>query len=510
MLGRTKSTMGGTGRGRSNSNATSMRSARPDAAFETIGEDEVRQPTPQVSSPPPVDDEGFSVAPADRHRNPWEDPNELVPTPAKGMSATPPGPNATIFAQTFNSSPDASQDVLSSSSSSQNNPPRLNLAMTQQPIEESEEERQIALQKMQQTLAMPAQQPSRRGTVARGRRDVRNTMFGGVSDDGLSKAPLAEMGNGSPFPMPTTNGNGQGVERPQQVARQSSMSSVTSNNPFDSPGLAAGLSPSTMATASEPGLRASITETINVIMRNAEILRVQINGEIYLSLRLPSVSQSAGPIHIRLTQFEQLEKIAPNPAFLAQVPNRPGEYFLNSEVLATATQRGSTKGTLLFKYQVHVPAGKESPAAPLILEPAFMCKEGDTRLILSYRVNPDSPLSSATLTNLSFLAAFTPGVHVSNVQAKPAGGIWSPSTRRMTWNVDEMTGTEGKIIARFTTEPGEAMVPQAVQASWAVEGVLGSGIGMEVVDGELEGGWTFEEVRKGVTTGKYLAEPIIN
>ena len=487
-----------------------MRSARPDAAFETIGEDDLRQQAPQVASPPPVDDEGFSVAPADRHRNPWEDPNELVPTPAKGMSASPPGPNATAFAQTFNSSPEVSQDNLSSSSSSQNNPPRLNLAMTQQPIQESEEERQIALQKMQQTLAMPPQQSSRRGTTARGRRDVRNTMFGGGSDDGLSKGALAEMGNGSAFPMPPTNGNGHGVERPQQVARQSSMSSVTSNNPFDSPVLAAGLSPSTMATASEPGLRASITETINVIMRNAEILRLQINGEVYLSLRLPSASQSAGPIHIRLTQFEQLEKIAPNPAFLAQVPDRPGEYFLNSEILATATQRGSTKGTLLFKYQVHVPAGKERPAAPLILEPAFMCKEGETRMILSYRVNPDSPLSSASITNLSFLAAFTPGVNVSNVQAKPAGGIWSPATRRMTWNVDEMSGTDGKIIAKFTTEPGEAMTPQAVQASWAVEGVLGSGIGLEVVDGALEGGWTFEEVRKGVTTGKYLAEPIIN
>ncbi len=523
MLGRTKSTIGGPARGRSASAATSVRSGRPDGAFEAVGEEDVW--LPPRPAPPPVDEEGFSVAPADRHRNPWEDPNELVPIPAQSPGVMTPSaapPTGAAFAQTFNSSPDGSQDNLSSSTSSQHNAPRLNLAMTQQPIQESEEERQTALQKMQQTLAMPPQQPSRRGTVTRGRRDVRNTMFGGASEDGSTMVGSTGMPTPrSPEPMgdalapplraPSTNGGYMnGIDRPQQITRQSSMSSVTSNNPFDSPGLAAGLSPSVMATAGEPGLRASITETVNVIMRSSEIQRVQITGEIHLSLRLSSMSQTGGPIHIRLTSFEQLEKIAPNPAFLAQVPDKPGEYFLNSEVLSTATQKGSAKGTLLFKYQVHVSPGKERTVAPLMLEPAFLCKDGETRMILNYRVNPDSALSSANISNLSFLATFSPGVNVSNVQAKPAGGVWSPSTRRMTWNINEMTGTEGKIIAKLTTEPGGPMGPQGVQASWAIEGVLCSGLGMEVVGGELEGGWRFEEVRRGVTTGKYLAEPVIN
>jgi hypothetical protein len=67
----------------------------------------------------------------------------------------------------------------------------------------------------------------------------------------------------------------------------------------------------------------------------------------------------------------------------------------------------------------------------------------------------------------------------------------------------------GKLIARFTTEPGEAMSTQGVQASWALEGSLVSGLGLEVVSGEIEGdGWKFAEVKKGVTTGKYLAEPV--
>lgn len=78
------------------------------------------------------------------------------------------------------------------------------------------------------------------------------------------------------------------------------------------------------------------------------------------------------------------------------------------------------------------------------------------------------------------------------------------------------TDGSGKIIAKFTSEPGqEALVPQGVQMSWAVEGSLLSGLGLEVVDttgGELEGNrhWAFEEIRKSTTTGKYFAEPVVS
>lgn len=79
-------------------------------------------------------------------------------------------------------------------------------------------------------------------------------------------------------------------------------------------------------------------------------------------------------------------------------------------------------------------------------------------------------------------------------------------------------GEKGKIIAKFTSESGqEALVPQVVQMSWAVEGSLISGLGLEVVNGggggELEGEadrWVFEEIRKSTTTGKYLAEPVVS
>jgi hypothetical protein len=394
--------------------------------------------------------------------------------------------------------------------------------MAPKPIQETEEERQAALQKMQQALQLPPSQPSRRSTIARGRRDVRNTMFAGAGDDpvaafgGLGKVTrpsVAETLNeeaGFPFNSTTETSNRDG-ERPV-VLRQGSMNSIGSRNPFETPALGAGLPSAAVPPAiSASGLRASLVETVNAITRNGEVQRLQINGEVHLSLR-KSADTATGPIHIRLISFEQLEKIAPNPAYLAQVPDKPGEYFLNAEVLAGVTSEGPSKGTLLFKYQVHVPPGQESALLPLVLDPAFMCKDGETRMILNYHVNTASPvyqaLSSATFHDLSLLAAFGPGPSVSNVQAKPPGGIWSPANRRMKWELNDFSGTEGKIIARFTTEPGEPMLPQGVQASWALEGILGSGLDIEVVGGEIEGHeWKFEEVKKGLTTGKYLAEP---
>jgi hypothetical protein len=281
-----------------------------------------------------------------------------------------------------------------------------------------------------------------------------------------------------------------------------STSSVGSNNPFDSPGLSGGLATSFLPDAA-PGLRATMVETVNAIVRGGQVTRLQINGEIHLSLKTSS-SSSQGPIHIRIADFERLEKIAPNPAFLAQVPEKPGEYFLNAEILAGAPNAG--KGTLLFRYQVHVPPGQEMSALPVLLEPAFRCSDGETRMILNYKRNPNSSIH-ANLSNVTLVAAFAPGPNVSNVQAKPAGGVWSPSSRQMKWTLGNVS-EDGKVIAKFISDPGAALSPQGVQASWGVEDVLCSGIDLGVVHGGLETSLDLAEVKKGVTTGKYFVEVV--
>lgn len=512
MLGR-KSTIGPS-RGRSNSNATSTRSGRGDrdAGFSQV-EEEASEPPRSARSNALVDEEGFSVAPADRHRSPWDEPDDSIP----GTILAPSAPGSTAndrFNQPFASPPaESAEELTGPIQSPQPVQPKLNLALATAPIQESEEERLAALEKMQQKLQLqPPQQPSRRQTIARGRRDVRNTMFGGLDDSPSSGSvtpnvitPTTTTNLGNPLEQPpVASPDAANGSRPPQQSRQASVSSVNSSNPFDSPGLGGGFA-STFVPETEPGLRATMLETINVIIRDGHVTRLQINGEIHLSLRLsPEIPSAQGPIHIRIGDFEKLEKIAPNPSFLAQVPDKPGEYFLNAEVLASSVSNG--KGMLLFRYQVHVPAGQELATLPLQLEPAFRCSDGETRMILNYKRNGSSALKTQSkISNCSIQAAFGPGPAVSNVQAKPMGGVWSPSARQMKWTLGDVT-EDGKVIAKFVSEPGQPLSPSSVQASWSAEGALISDIDLGVVHGALETGLDFSEVKKGVATGKYVVE----
>lgn len=350
MLGRSK-----TQSTRKRSDSASITSREPE--FESLPEEQ-----------PPIDNEGFSVPPPDRHRTLWDEPEDAVTTP------------------------------------------KLDLGLKAAPIEETEESKSAAMKKVQQSLQMPSA-PSRRSTIGRGRRDVRNTVF----SPALDLTP--------PVPGSTS------------VAR------------------------------------AVIAEAINVILRGGAVQRLQINGEIHVE------SPPSGPVHIRIDRFERLEKIAPNPQYLTQVPDTPGEYELDTDSLAS-------RNALLFKYQVHT---DNDTALPLMLEPAFLVKNGETRMILNY--------NAARSLAVTITASFQPGPAVANVQAKPAGGAWSSATRTITWDLGEISGP-GKIIAKFTTD-GE-LQPGNISASWKTDGLL-SDINVNL-----------DEVQKKTTTGKYLAEPVFN
>lgn len=374
--------------------------------------------------------------------------------------------------------------------------PKLNLSLAPLPIQETEEERQAALQKMQsKLLAGGPQAPTRRSTIARGRRDVRNTTFMQAGDD----VPLA-------LAMGGLRSNSV-QEEPSQTESPAATSPIPSLNPFETPALgtlspfATGQAPiRTPATGS--GLRATITETVNAITKSGVVQRAMITGEISLTLGLDSNLPPPGPIHLRLTAFEQLEKVAPNPALLAQVPDRPGEYLLNSEVLA------SRAGQILLKYQLHIQPGKESEYVPLEVQPSWRCKDGEARLVMPYIANTSGKLwsQSGAVTDISFTAGLQ-GPAVTGVQAKPPGGTWSPTNRKIVWHVPNLDSntSEGKVIARFITEQGEVARPEPVAIKWHADGVLSSLIGIETVT--TEGAqWVFEEVKKAVGSGKYLAE----
>ncbi|WOO84703.1 SH3-containing GRB2-like protein 3-interacting protein 1 [Vanrija pseudolonga] len=602
---------------------------------------------------PPVDSEGYSIAPADRHRNPWEDPNDLIPTPASGKGLSAAGgvalPSAILAADQRNA-----QDNQSSTGGSIggfDGAPRLNLALAPNVIQESEEERQAALAKMQQTLQMAPQAPTRRGTVARGRREVRNTIQASTKENGpipqQHVKALAQMGEDEER-LADTKARLTGAEPTSQLSapimdrRRPSLSSVNSStNPFESPSVTPGVlqkesafgaspavnhatdspasgapphaavaangagfgtaavvgagalaagavgavgaaavtahadnsisgaplssepesltsppvpsgieqaksplsvptspvtatshvaSPSTAVTSPinaltphtiAPGLNASLIETVHAWTQKLASQRTVISGEIHVSL-LASASraqpQSGSALHIRLTDFDALESIAPNPAFLAQVPDRPGEYYLNTDAVAQATgspEEGSkSAGPVLFKYHVLVPAGQETAVAPLVLNPAFQVKDGETRMILQYR----SAANAGTISNFRLSAHFPAEPAITSTQSKPLSGSWDSedgsTDRRITWTPPQtQAGAEGKIIARFITGATNRIPPSSVDAQFVLPDHLLSGIGIEVVSDSpaAVAGWgAFDNVSRATVSGKYVGGIVLN
>ena len=243
------------------------------------------------------------------------------------------------------------------------------------------------------------------------------------------------------------------------------------------------------------------SETVNVLLKGGEVTRVMIAGEISLSHR---PSASGAPVRIKISHFEQFEKAAPNAAFLAPLPDAPGEYLV-SPALAGA---GSTATVL--KYQLHVPLGAESSFVPLLVRASWKCEAGLSRVIVHYEPNPVAKLAAAApnpfgedeLAALEDLAFQVPvSCPVSTFQAKPTA-VWNADKARLAFKVDQLAfGTkEEKLLASVTTD-GTA-VPAPIAVGWKVVGRCISAVGVEVV-GEEE----VEDVVRTTVAGKYLVAP---
>lgn len=625
-------------RNRSGSEATSVYSGRraqqSEPAFAALDEQTVRPPSRQqpqrelsdfgtptkAQSPPLVDAEGFSIAPADRHRNPWDEPlgddspSQPSSTNHHGGTAAAAAatagaagvalPSAIFAAQRTESPVPSNQDRVELSStvdsiSSDQNHHRLNLALSSTPIEETEEQRQAALAKMQQTLQMPPPAPKRKSTISRGRRDARNTMQASAAEHPIPQAhmaALAKMGEKEEELADSTGPRDSTVTSRSQPARRlssTSVTSVSSRNPFDSPGLqsinrqhqdqpqstqqnghtaapalaagavAGGLGagavaaatlpqdgagaisnvpevapPSTSATgplqtgAVDPsidavqsvppaavqaqttsvqdGLNATIIETIDTSMRQYTAQQTVITGEIHVTLsKSPPPGTSTS---IRLTEFDALESVSPNPAFLAQVPDSPGEYYLNTNLLAQTSSdpEAGPHGPVLFTYHVLVPPGQDDALSPIGLNAAFQAKEGETRMIFHYR-------TQAPVQNLCLSALFPIDPAVTATQSKPVSAAWTPSQEQPDLTIASWVapappvGSEGKIIARFLTLAGQKLVPTGVDARFVIPNHLPSGLGIETTsaDGE-EKVLSFATVNRTTVSGRYVGDITLN
>ena len=359
--------------------------------------------------------------------------------------------------------------------------------------------------------ASQAAPPRRPGTV-RGRRDVRNTVFV------PSGQPIESAGLGSP-PMPSAPSFGLAsppLPGAQQGSDAQSIRSAHSVNSLANPAAA------THPQMHQPGLNASIIETVSATFEKTQVIKATVIGELALQHNPSETASPSGVENIRLENFPVLEKVAPNPVFVNQMPSRSGEY--------TVSLSQVTRPSVAFKYQVHLDNGNLAAHAPISITPSWKIEPSQASVILTYAFNPAFVSPAKRSVSLKNVVVVIPveNAKALSCQSKPLG-IFAKERSLVYWKLGDMTldgyaEAPQKLLARFSTE-GECTAG-AVEVRWEISGEaaagLGSGLGLsQTTGGKEEGGsdpfadegtsttalgtWKEVPVSRRIMSGKYIA-----
>ncbi|KAJ5682545.1 hypothetical protein N7462_005710 [Penicillium macrosclerotiorum] len=345
----------------------------------------------------------------------------------------------------------------------------MNLTIRDQPIFEDESQAKQAMDDMANTLRMRAQQTGIRrnaGTI-RGRRDVRNTVFvpNPSTDPTVTQAASDLYAPSSPV---------RHVASPSNATEDHAMSDTTS---VRSGHTMHGHGPSTHPELHEPGLNASIIETVNAWFAEGSVTKSFVVGELALAH-----NATAGVVvdseRIRLDNFPVLEKVAANPHFV-QEANKEGADEKRGEYNVQLNNISRALPTVAFKYQIHLDQTNPSAYCPVLFKPVWNLQESQASAIIFYSLNPvfvSQPATSITLKNVVLTVGLDTAAedeatkqprdsvaHAVNAVMYPnTGATFRRKTSTVTWKIPELEikaagagGEEGRFLVRFATStPG--------------------------------------------------------
>lgn len=227
----------------------------------------------------------------------------------------------------------------------------------------------------------------------------------------------------------------------------------------------------------EPGLSASLVESVSMSFDSGQPTKTLITGEIALGYNSQRSAEDQ-PLSIRMDNFAVLEKVAPNPAFIAAIPDHAGEY--------SVAHHNIHKTVVAFKYQVHVDESTLASYAPIIISPAWRLEPHQSSVIVNWKPNPvyrrlHGILKPFTLRNVVFIAGIE-GAHASSCQSKPAG-TFSKEKGRLAWKLGDLVidaeavqnGAGSKVVARFATDAPARSTP--VEVRWEISGEDAESVG---------------------------------
>ena len=423
-------------------------------------------------------------------------------------------------------------------------------AIRDKPIAEDESEAQQAMSNMANQLRMQAQTSGLnrvQGSV-RGRRDVRNTMFfpsgvdtsvagaaaGGAAVGAAGGAAAVSFSLGQ-TPSATDLASPIAKPLPRAIHEDHALGSDTTSvhsshsltNQPHHPDL------------HDPGLNASVVETVNTWFTESGVSKSFVTGEIALAYNTTANSTAAesDTETIRLQHFELLEKVAANPMFITSLPKtaETTEESAGTYTVSLASIKRSTP-VVGLKYQLHIDESSLAQYSPLLITPAWQLVEGQASIIVLYSLNPtfaaaasSSVSAPVTLKNVVISVSLDPtgAAPQSAMMAPQSGASFRRKAGSVIWRLSELTmkAEQERLLVRFMV-PGGIPKKGTIEVRFELVGRVGSDVGVErrvVKEKEVdpfadEGsgdvgrgaagageGWEEVKVRKCLVSGRYTA-----
>ncbi|KIW25286.1 uncharacterized protein PV07_08477 [Cladophialophora immunda] len=366
-----------------------------------------------------------------------------------------------------------------------------NFMIRDKPIEEDESEAQLAMNNMANQLRSQAQNAgiNRVQGSVRGRRDVRNTMYIPSSTEALphttrAPAPVAIPENAAPpegtLASPLQRPPVVGVLHDDHAAMGSDTASMHSSRSL--------AGPSPHPDLHEPGLNASVIETVHSWFTETGISRSFVLGEVALACN-PTGLNDADTETIRIQHFELLDKVAANPIFMSQI-KAPEDSTAQAEeragcysVLASSLRRPTPM--ICLKYQLHMEESNLARYSPVLITPAWQIVEGQVSVIVLYSLNPVFGNEPVTLRNVHISVSLDTtgegtGKATSAMMAPTQGASFRRKTSSVVWRMNEFTvkPEQERLLVRFVTQGGLAK-KGGVEVKFEIVGRTASGVGVE-------------------------------
>ncbi|KAK1972459.1 SAFF domain-containing protein [Colletotrichum sublineola] len=331
---------------------------------------------------------------------------------------------------------------------------RLNIASS--PIaEEDADAKQAAMSNVANTLTQMAA-PSRKLGTVRGRRDVRNTIY--VPPPSM---PEPELTSENPFPTsPSLPSQSSKPTTVAALASEASIAATSDTQSIRSANSLVSLAHLKHPEMHEPGLNASVIETVSATFEDGTVTSAKVQGEIAFAYQAAGDSRPDRET-IRINNFPVLEVIGPNRIFV-QNTGKSDEFNLDlSHLNKTATaftyrlQSGDADGAGL------------AAQVPLLLRPTWKPQGDKLGLLLQYSLNPASNLTApVTLHNVVFVATYE-GAKASGAQTKPTG-THLKDKHLVYWRLGDLTLTAEaqKIICRVIGAENAEPKPGHIEARW--------------------------------------------